>query len=127
MKTVLLSTGCSLWLLAAGCAGTTDSDTGIKVELNAPTGLAAQRIGTKSVRLTWTDQAIGEEAFVVERQRNAGAFIPTLFVPADVTQAVDSVGLYTDSTYTYRVRAFRYVSTSLYSNAVSLQFTLPFP
>ncbi|MCU0453661.1 MAG: fibronectin type III domain-containing protein [Bacteroidetes bacterium] len=127
MRTVLFVFCCGLWLLAGGCAGTTDSDTSEKVDLQAPSGLAAQRIGRTSVRLTWTDEAIGEEAFVVERRRNAGAFVPTLFVPADVTQAVDSVGVIADSTYTYRVRASRYVSTSPYSNTVSLQFTLPYP
>jgi hypothetical protein len=127
MRTVLFLIISGLSMLVVGCAGTSDTDTGETVELNAPTELAAQRIGRTSVRLTWTDRAIGEEAFVVERQRNAGAFLPTLFVPADATQAIDSTGIHTDSTYTYRVRAFRYVSTSSYSNAVSLQFTLPFP
>lgn len=127
MRTVLSLLCGGLWLLAGGCAGTTDSSADVRVELNAPTELTAQRIGRTAVRLTWTDQSVGEEAFVVERQRNAGAFIPTLFVPADVTQAVDSVDILTDSTYTYRVRAIRYVSTSPFSNAVSLQFTLPFP
>lgn len=114
-------------MLVSGCAGTTDTEAEVRVELNAPTDLTAERIGRTAVRLTWADQAVGEEAFVVERRRNAGAFFPTLFVPAEVTQAVDSVNIVTDSTYTYRVRAFRYVSTSPYSNAVSLQFTLPFP
>ena len=118
---------CALWLFTAGCTGTTDTDAGVVVDLKAPTGLAAERIGRTSVRLTWTDQSTGEEAFVVERQVNTGAFTGKLFVPGDATQAVDSVGLFVDSTYTYRVRAFRYVSTSSYSNAVSLQFTLPFP
>jgi hypothetical protein len=127
MRTVLSLFCSGLWLLAGGCAGTTDSDADVQVELNAPTDLAAERIGRTAVRLTWSDVAVGEEAFVVERQRNAGAFIPTLFVPADVTQAVDSLDIRTDSTYSYRVRAFRYVSTSPYSNAVSLKFNLPYP
>lgn len=116
-----------LWLLVPGCAGTSDSSSGDDVILEAPTGLAAQRIGRTSARLTWTDAATGEEAYVVERQRNAGAFTPVLFVPGDIVQAVDSVGLSVDSTYTYRVRAIRYVSTSPYSNAVSLQYSLPYP
>ncbi len=116
-----------LWLFIAGCTGTTDTDTAEVVDLKAPTGLVAERIGRTAVRLTWTDQAVGEEAFVVERQVNTGAFRGTLYVPGDATRAVDSLGLYIDSTYTYRVRAFRYVSASPYSNAVSLQFTLPFP
>lgn len=127
MKTVVILICGALWMVAGGCAGTSDTDTGDTIDLIAPAELAAQRIGRTSVRLTWTDRAIGEEAFVVERQRNAGPFLPTLFVPADATQAVDSLGIVVDSTYTYRVRAFRYVSTSAYSNAVSLQFSLPFP
>jgi hypothetical protein len=127
MKTFLSLFFCGLCLFAGSCAGATDSDTSVKVELNAPTELKAERIGRTAVRLSWLDQAVGEEAFVIERKRNAGAFFPTIFVPADVTQAVDSIDIRTDSTYTYRVRAFQYVSTSPYSNAVSLQFTLPFP
>lgn len=127
MRTVLSILCCGLWLLAGGCAGTTDSSADVRVELNAPTELTAERIGRTAVRLTWLDQSVGEEAFVVERRRNAGMFLPTVFVPADATQAVDSVDILPDSTYAYRVRAFRYVSSSPFSNTVSLQFTLPFP
>mgnify|MGYP001609082284 CR=1 FL=1 len=114
-------------LVVGGCSGSTDTGTTDDVRLEAPANLAAQRIGQTSVRLTWEDMAAGEEAFAVERLRGAGTFASILFVPPNATQAVDSLGLYVDSTYVYRVRAFRYVKSSGYSNAVTVQFTLPYP
>lgn len=126
MKTRIVFGGLAAIVLI-GCTGSTDTATDDEVQLKAPTGLAAQRIGRTSVRLTWTDQSKGEEAYVVERSRNAGAFGSAVFVPADAETAVDSTGLTTDSTYTYRVRAIRYVSTSPLSDPVSVTFTLPYP
>ena len=110
-----------------GCSGSTDTGTVDDVRLEAPANLAAERIGLTSIRLTWEDVAVGEEAFAVERHRGSGAFAPILFVPPNATQAVDSLGLFVDSTYVYRVRAFRYVKSSGYSNAVTIQFTRPYP
>ncbi len=114
--------------LAVGCSGTSDAPLTEEVRLDAPTGLTALRIGTTAVQLAWDDQAVGEDSYAVERKAGTGSFVPHVFVPPNAVQAVDSLGLAADSvTYSYRVRAIRYVSSSGYSNVVSIQFTLPYP
>lgn len=115
-------------VMFVACSGSTDTPLTEEVHLDAPTGLTAQRIGRTAVQLTWEDKSVGEDSYAVERRTGTGTFVPLIFVPSNAVQAVDSLGLAADSVnYSYRVRALRYVSSSGYSNIVSIQFTLPYP
>lgn len=114
--------------LTVGCSSSTDAPLTEEIRLDSPTGLTALRIGRTAVQLAWEDQAVGEDSYAVERKTGTGSFVPLLFVPPNGVQVVDSLGLAADSvTYSYRVRAIRYVSSSGYSNVVTIQFTLPYP
>jgi hypothetical protein len=82
----------------------------------APTTLDASLIlSPLSVSLTWTDNSINEDGFIVERESFGGGFSQIASLPAN------SVG-YTDNTvleatgYTYRVYAYNTIGNSLYSN-----------
>ena len=115
-------------LMTVGCSGSTDTTSLDDVRLETPTSLTATRIGVTSVKLAWEDHSVGEDSYAIERRRSGGgSFVPLGFAPANSLRAVDSLGLTADSTYVYRVRAFHYVTSSGYSNEVTMQFTLPYP
>ena len=113
-------------LVFTNCSGTDDSLSVVQT-LDPPSALILTRIGTTAVRLSWQDNSNSEESFAVERKTNQGPFVPRVFTVQNVTTAVDSSGLFTDSTYAYRVRALRFTESSDYSNIVTIQLTLPFP
>jgi hypothetical protein len=113
-------------LLALSCSDTDDTASVVQT-LDPPTSLTLTRIGKTAVKLSWQDNSNSEESFSVERKANQGVFTPRLFTTRNVTTVVDSSGLSTDTTYSYRVRALRYTESSGYSNIVTIQLTLPFP
>lgn len=95
--------------------------------LSAPSELKVTRIGRTAVRLEWKDNTAAEEGFVVERKQDQQDYTQRLFTSKDGTTAVDSTGLITDITYSYRVHAIRYLERGEYSNVVSIKLALPFP
>lgn len=106
----------SLVLLAVGCKESGSSEAELDFTLRAPSDLRVTRVGQTAVRLTWSDANTMEESFSVERKQNNGKFAPRLFTIPNVTTAVDSMNLFLDSTYVYRVRALRYTDAGPYSN-----------
>lgn len=89
----------------------------------APTNLTAARLTGPRVRLTWRDNAINENGFVIERSDNGGAYFTLVTVgPRFFIGNVN----YTDSTaasgnqYTYRVAAVNEAGLSAYSNTASV-------
>jgi hypothetical protein len=83
-----------------------------------PSGLAASAVSSSSIQLTWTDNAINEDGFIVERSLNGYTFQPVATVGANVTTFTDS-GLAPDTRYTYQVKAFNDVGQSQASNVAS--------
>ena len=89
----------------------------------APTGLTALPAATRAVTLTWTDNAMTEAGFSVERSVNGGAFavLTTLGVHTGT-----GVMTYNDTTavagtaYVYRVRAFSLGGYSAYTNTAAI-------
>lgn len=85
--------------------------------LLAPTDLALGQVSPKGVTLAWTDNATGENGYLVERRTGSGPFVRIATLGRDRT-------LFTDvakpgATYTYRVRAYNTIpAKSLYSNEV---------
>jgi hypothetical protein len=114
-------------LLFIGCSKDDSSATGPDQTLVAPTDLKAVRVGRTAVRLTWTDNNQSEESWAIERQAGGGGFIQQLFTARNVATAIDSVGLITGFTYTYRVRAIRYSERGEYSSRASVAISLPYP
>ena len=126
MKTLSLLLFIAL-VLFAGCSKDDSTATGPDQTLIAPTDLNAVRVGRTAVRLTWTDNNEFEESWAIERQAGGGGFIQQLFTARNVATAIDSVGLITGFTYTYRVRAIRYSERGEYSSRASVAISLPYP
>jgi hypothetical protein len=91
----------------------------------APTNLVATLQAGPQVRLTWTDNAINETGFVIERSTDGVNFAQIATVPAlsgtgtppafiDTVQAVA-----TNTTYSYRVAATNAGANSAFSNTAS--------
>lgn len=98
--------------------------------LGAPTGLTATSESPIAVRLGWTDNAVNESGFRVERAEVPAGSAPGDFEVIDTVAAkpgLRSAVSYTDGTvnpgtaYQYRVRAYRGAETSAYSNAASVE------
>jgi titin len=72
----------------------------------APTALAAVTVDHQRIDMSWTDNAVNEDGFRVERREGqTGSFAQVGAVGADVTSHVDA-GLSGETEYCYRVVAF---------------------
>ena len=83
-----------------------------------PLQLAARFTNHTAVRLTWTDAATNELAYVIERSLDGTNFTSLLTAAADSTSALDASVL-AGNTYFYRVRATNAVAFSDYSEIAS--------
>jgi len=89
----------------------------------APTNLAASVVSATQVDLSWTDNALNETGYIVERSDNGGAFVVIDNLPADSVTYSDLTTTGGNS-YTYRVAATNGVGSS-YSNQASVSIILP--
>ncbi len=93
--------------------------------LGAPTNLTATPVSSAEINLSWTDNAVNESGYQVERCAGVNC---TGFVRL---ATIGPYGFYRDyslpasSAYTYRVRAYSASDTSAYSNAVTALTLLP--
>jgi hypothetical protein len=74
--------------------------------------------------LSWTDNALNETGFVVERSDNGGAFAVIATLPGDSVTYSDLTAAAPNS-YTYQVAATNSVGLSGYSNQASVSITPP--
>lgn len=83
----------------------------------APTNLLASAPSSNQVSLTWADNSSNETGFKIERCTGAGctAFTQITTVGAGV-QAYTNTGLTSNTSYSYRVRAYNTGGDSAYSN-----------
>ena len=88
--------------------------------LAAPSNLVATVVSDTQINLSWTQTAIGETGFAIERApTSGGTWVQIATVPADST-TYQNIGLTANTTYYYRVRAYKAgVGYSAYSNVVS--------
>jgi FtsP/CotA-like multicopper oxidase with cupredoxin domain len=88
---------------------------------SAPSDLIATSITSAQVDLAWTDNAINEDGFVVERSDDLGVTWNQIGLPtaADVTTFSDT-SVFPLSTYQYQVYAFNVSGNSLPSNIVEV-------
>lgn len=89
---------------------------------DAPLNLTARFTNQNAVRLSWTDAATNELAYLVERSVSGSGFAHLLTVPANTTVALDT-GVAPNTTYLYRVRATNAIALSDYSNIASVTTT----
>ncbi len=89
-----------------------------------PTDLAASATGPSQVQLSWTDNAVNENSYHVERRTPSTGFDEVAVLPAD-SQTYTDGGLSPLATYVYRVRASNSAGFSAYSNEVTV--TTPAP
>ena len=83
-----------------------------------PSALTATPLSSSQILLTWTDQALDEEGFQIERALNGSGFTLLATVGTNVTSYTDT-GLTASQPYAYRVRAYNGTGTSAYSNIAS--------
>jgi predicted secreted Zn-dependent protease len=76
------------------------------------------------VQLGWTDNAINETGFIVERSDNGGAFAVIATLGADIVAYIDGTTAAGNS-YTYQVAATNGAGQSGYSNQASVSIILP--
>ena len=74
----------------------------------SPSSLNAQPQSASSIKLVWTDNSSGESGFKIERCQGSGctSFVEINDVSANTTTYTDS-GLNPNTTYNYRVRAYK--------------------
>lgn len=85
---------------------------------NAPSNLSAMTNSQSEIDLSWTDNSMNEDGFVVERQTGSSGFVQVATVPANVTIYYDS-SLVPDTVYNYRVAAYDSDGFSAFSNTAS--------
>ncbi len=92
----------------------------------APSGLSTTIISATQVDLSWTDNAIDEDSFRVERATNAAftTAIASGTVGANVT-TYSVMGLTTDTTFFFRVIAINVNGESAASNTAQVMIAVP--
>ena len=97
---------------------------------NAPSGLGATAASATSVNLNWTNNAVNQTSFNLDRATDP-AFTQNLItenLPASPNSFTDtSTGLAPGNTYYYRLRAFNAAGNSGYSNVASVTIPLAPP
>ncbi len=76
----------------------------------------AGEAGAGALAVSWTDYAVDEDGFLVERRLAAGGVFEQVAVQAANAQAFFDRGVAAGGTYCYRVRSFNALGTSPYSD-----------
>jgi len=90
----------------------------------APTALTATIISPTQIDLAWTDNAINESGFIIERSANGAAFVPLGTVNANIITFSDNLAK-TGDIYSYRVTATNASGNSLPSNLAQITMSAP--
>jgi murein DD-endopeptidase MepM/ murein hydrolase activator NlpD len=110
------STPVSRWVDQADGHPAITCENGVTGPPTAPHALTATAVSTSQVNLNWSDNAINETGYSVERATlPGGPWAQIATANSNATNHADS-GLTASSTYFYRVRATNDSGTSAYSN-----------
>jgi FtsP/CotA-like multicopper oxidase with cupredoxin domain len=85
----------------------------------APTNLTFVSSTRNSITLSWTDNAINEHNFQLQRSSNGTTGWATIAPPAANTTTYTNTGRKPNTTYYYRVRAHNSVGNSVWTSVVS--------
>ena len=91
----------------------------------APTNLTATAASSTRINLSWTDNAVDENGFLIERRRSGTGFFRVHKVGPNVTTWANAF-LQPNTEYTYRVRAYRGPDHSAYATSTPVT-TLALP
>jgi subtilisin family serine protease len=83
-----------------------------------PTNLTATAPSPTEITLSWTDNATGEDGYILERKKEGGNFYEIADLSPDTTTYTDT-GLDPLTTYVYRIKVYNNISESFYSDEVS--------
>ena len=84
----------------------------------APSNLAAAAVSSSQINLTWTDNAVNETGFKLERSTDGVNFMQLNFLPKNAIK-YSVTGLAPSTTYHFRLRAYDGPNHSTYSNVPS--------
>jgi fibronectin type 3 domain-containing protein len=91
----------------------------------APSNLAAAPASGTQINLSWSDNALTETGFIIQRKQGAtGTYAQVAIVPPNSTSYLDGE-LLAGTTYYYRVQAANFVSNSDFSNEASAATPVP--
>ena len=96
------------------------------IYVGAPGQLTATALSANRIMLNWQDNAANESGYKVERKRAGAASWSIIASPGGNKTVYIDTGLAADTTYLYRVRAYRSSAYSAYSEEASTT-TLPLP
>ena len=90
-------------------------------DLVTPTGLSAVGVAANQIDLSWTDPNVDETGYAVERSPDGVSDWEEIIVTAADATSYQDIGLFCETPYTYRVRAYRSIDDvySGYSNTDS--------
>ncbi len=94
----------------------------------APTNLTASVLPGPQASLTWTDNAIDETGFIIQRSDNGGPFVQVATAPANNnTGSVTFVdaSVVAGSNYVYRVAAANLAGVSAFTNTAAVNLAIP--
>jgi RHS repeat-associated protein len=104
-----------------GCTNTSSAAVTVSTTCPAPPEeLRAVAVSSKEILLTWTNVAVNQTGFKVERKTGTGNFTSVTTLGATVTSYSDA-NLQPSTIYTYRIRALQNTLESEPSNEVSEQ------
>jgi hypothetical protein len=90
----------------------------------APTGFTAVRTGPSTIELDWTDAAVDEEYYELQRSTDGADWSPLAQLAPDATFHTDATAVGATTDYHYRIRAVNTVGQSAW---VSASVTVPQP
>lgn len=91
----------------------------------APSALSASALSSSAIALAWTDNAINEAGYQVDRSTNGGLSWATAASLAANTRAYTDQDLAAGTYYRYRVRATGTTGVSAYSNEAGVTTLVP--
>ena len=81
--------------------------------------LTAMALNSWMIKLDWDDNASDEDGYEVEVLTASGEYVQIANLPANSVSFVDTMSLEPETEYSYRVRPYRSIDASPYSNVTS--------
>lgn len=98
----------------------------IDTTIPSPSNFTAQSLDLESVKISWTDNCIGEQGFKVDRKVGGGAWVSYYTAAADSTEWIDHNAVINE-TMQYRIYAYKGTDNSDIIVSNILENTFPAP